>query len=376
MSTRPAGLPVAARLIKPLLLALVATALLSGVAGGLLRAGVEGSAIEGQPWLVPALLSHAALMIGGFFGTVIGIERAVAVRLPLAFAAPLSSGAGAVCLLAGQPRAGHALLLLAALVSVAVNVVIVRRQRAAHTWLLLVAAFTWLVGNGLAMLGDRGASTLSWWFAFLVLTIAAERLEMTRLMQRRPGATLAFHAIVVLLLIGAAATGVSAMAGGVLYGGALALLALWLMVHDIARRTVRATGLSRYMAVCLLGGYGWLLVAGIAWAAMALGQPTRDAALHALGLGFVFSMVMGHAPVILPAVAGVKLLFGWPFYLPMALLHVTLLLRMVGEPLRAAGAAGNALAMGCFALTALGAIIAWRRRYEGRRQQPGQPGAH
>lgn len=366
MNATTASPTAAARLIKPLLMALVAAALLSGVAGGLLRAGVSLPVFDGQPWVAPALLSHAALMIGGFLGTVIGIERAVAVRLPLAFVAPLASGSGALCLLAGQPRAGHALLLLAALVFTAVNVVIVRRQRAAHTGLLLVAAFAWLVGNGLATLGDRSPATLAWWFAFLVLTISAERLEMTRLMQRRPGTTMAFHVIVSLLLLGAAATGIDTT-GGVLYGGALALLALWLMVNDIARRTVRAEGLSRYMAVCLLGGYAWLLVAGIAWAAMALGHPTRDAALHALGLGFVLSMVMGHAPVILPAVARVKLLFGWPFYLPLTLLHATLLLRLAGglvdEPLRAAGAAGNAMAMGWFALTVLGSIVAWRHRH-------------
>lgn len=366
MNARPAGPSAAARVLKPLLLALVASALLSGVAGGLLRAGLALPAIDDQPWVVPALLAHAALMIGGFLGTVIGIERAVAVRLPLAFVAPMASGAGAMCLLAGQARAGHGLLLLAALVFTAVNVVIVRRQRAAHTGLLLVGAFAWLVGNGLALLGDRSLATLSWWYAFLVLTIAAERLEMTRLMQRRPGATLAFHAVVVLLVMGAATTGVAAQAGGVLYGAALALLALWLMVHDIARRTVRATGLSRYMAVCLLGGYGWLLVAGIAWAGMALGHPLRDAALHALGLGFVLSMVMGHAPVIVPAVARVKLQFGWPFYVPLALLHATLLLRLAGgvvdDALRGLGAAGNAVAMAWFALTVLGAIVAWRRR--------------
>lgn len=36
-------------------------------------------------------------------------------------------------------------------------------------------------------------------------------------------------------------------------------------------------------------------------------------ALHALGLGFVFSMVMRHAPVILPAVARLRLSFGVAF---------------------------------------------------------------
>ena len=40
--------------------------------------------------------------------------------------------------------------------------------------------------------------------------------------------------------------------GGWLYGLSLAALAAWLVCFDIARRTVRAHGLSRYMAVCLL----------------------------------------------------------------------------------------------------------------------------
>jgi hypothetical protein len=40
------------------------------------------------------------------------------------------------------------------------------------------------------------------------------------------------------------------------------------------------------MAVCLLLGYAWLFVAGIAWTATSLGLPLRDAALHGLGLGF------------------------------------------------------------------------------------------
>lgn len=367
----PARAPsAAARVLRPLLLALVATALLSGVIGGLLRAGLALPVFDGQRWMAPAIVSHAALMIGGFLGTVIGIERAVAVRLPLAFAAPLASAGGTLALLAGQDAAGHGLLLLAAAVFAAVNVVIVRRQRAAHTVMLLVGALAWLVGNGLAVAGERSDAVLAWWFGFLVLTIAAERLEMTRLTPRKPGSVAAFHAIVVVLLLGAAASSPWPQAGGLAYGAALALLALWLARFDIARHTVRAQGLSRYMAICLLGGYAWLLVAGIAWMALALGLPVRDVALHALGLGFVLSMVMGHAPVILPAVARVKLRFGWPFYLPLAMLHATLVLRLAGglaggstgDAWRSAGALGNALAMVVFAATVLGAIAKARQR--------------
>lgn len=355
--------------MRPLLLGGVALSLLAGIAGGLLRAGVALPALSEATWPGQAVLAHAALMICGFLGTVIGIERAVAVKLRTAFLAPLASGAGGALLLMGQPGPGAWLGVAAAVIFTAVNIVIVRRQRAAHTWLLLVAAGAWLAGNLLFTTGQGSVATLPWWFAFLAMTIAAERLEMTRLMRRRPAAELSLQAVLVALLAGAAWSALAPVAGGLLYGAALTLLALWLAVFDIARHTVRAHGLSRYMAVCLLGGYAWLAVAGIAWAGTALGLPLRDTALHALGLGFIVSMMMGHAPVILPAIARVKLQFGAFFYVPLAVLHLSLLLRLVagiaGDPLRSTGALLNAAAIVLFAATIAGAAVAWRIHHGG-----------
>lgn len=366
MSTRqPGSWP--AVVAKPLLLLLAAAALLGAVGGGLLRAGFD---LAGQPdlrLLGQAALGHAALMMSAFLGTVISIERAVALRLRWAFAAPLLSGASALALLAGAALPAAALMLAAALVFGAVNVVLVQRQRAAHTALLLAGALAWLVGNGLFAAGLASPAVLPWWFAFLVLTIAAERLEMTRLMRRHPAAQPALFAVLAALLAGAALSALAPPAGGLVYGTALVALAAWLIRFDIARRTVHAAGLSRYMALCLLLGYGWLAVAGLAWIGLALGAPLRDAALHALGLGFVFSMVMGHAPVILPAVARVKLQFGPWFYGPLALLHLSLLLRLgpgfASPTWRAHGTALNAAALLYFALTVAGAALAWRRTH-------------
>jgi hypothetical protein len=249
-----------------------------------------------------------------------------------------------------------------------VNLLLLRRQPAAHTGLLLVAALCALAGHGLFAAGFAAAAVLPWWFAFLVLTIVAERLEMTRLMRRRAAAPLTLGAAVGLLLAGAAASALSPLFGGLLYGLALAALAAWQMAFDIVRRTLRAHGLSRYMAVALLLGYGWLGVAGAGWIMAGLGAaPWRDTALHALALGFVFSMVFAHAPVILPALLRVKLLFGPWFYAPLALLHGSLAVRLAGGAIdpawRAAGAAGNALAMGLFLLVVIGSAIAWRAKY-------------
>lgn len=345
--------------------AVVGLTVVAGVAGGLVRAGVGVPGVLAAP---EAVSGHAFLMVCAFLGTVIGLERAVALRHPGALPGPLASALAGVALLTGFTGTANALALAAALSFCGVNAALIRRQPAAHTALLGVAAVAWAAGCGLHAAGWMPAAVVPLWLAFLVITIAAERLEMTRLMRRRPAARPLLAGVLAALLGGALLSGVQELAGGLLYGAALAALALWLAVFDIARRTVRAGGLSRYMAVCLLGGYAWLAVAGGAWVAMALGAPTRDAALHALALGFVVSMVFGHAPVILPALARVKLAFGPVFYGPLLLLHASLALRLLGviEPrLAALGATGNALALAAFALTAAGAALAWRRGWAG-----------
>jgi hypothetical protein len=361
---------------RPAFVVLVAVALVTGILGGLLRTGVVIPAVRDAPWLALAGLDHAALMVCAFLGTVIGLERAVAVKLRAAFIAPLASGLGGLCLLAGQRGVGGWLLVAASVVFTGVNIVVVQRQSAAHTWLLLASALAWLAGNCLFASGQNSGAILPWWFGYLVMTIAAERLEMTRLMKRRPAAPALLVIILMAMLAGAAASLAAPRLGGLLYGVSLVLLALWLITFDIARRTVRAEGLSRYMAVCLLAGYAWLAVAGVAWAATALGAPWRDAALHALGLGFIFSMIMGHAPVILPAIARVKLRFGLFFYVPLAALHLSLALRLgwgaFDAARRATGASLNAFAIALFAATIVGAAVAWHLHHgaDGAREGP------
>lgn len=346
----------------------VAGMLVAGIVGGLLRAGVA-VAVPGDPaWPGRAVLAHAFLMICGFMGTVIGIERAVAVKARLAWAAPAASALAGVAMLAGLPVASAWLVVLASIAFIAVNLAVVSRQKAVHTALLLAGAMAWLVGSLLFALGAQAAAVIPWWFSFLVLTIAAERLEMTRLMRRRRGAAAALCACLGLMLVGAACFALSPPWGGRLYGVSLAALAVWLVCFDIARRTVAAHGLSRYMAICLLLGYAWLAIAGLAWIATSFGYAARDVALHALGLGFIFSMMLGHAPVILPALARVKLQFGAFFYVPLLLLQGSLAVRLFFGPfdfgLLGAGAVGNAAAIAAFAATMAGAAVAWRVRHK------------
>lgn len=363
----PSKTPPSVLALRSLFLIGVASLLVTSIIGGLLRAGVAVPVPSESAWPGYAVLAHAFLMICGFMGTVIGIERAVAVKERIAFTAPIAAALAGLSMLAGLSVLAAWLAVLAAVAFIGVNVTVISRQRADHTVLLLTGAAAWLVGNLLHALGARPAAVIPWWFSFLVLTIAAERLEMTRLMRRRQGAAAALYVCLGAMLAGSAAFALSPVWGGLLYGTALAGLAVWLVSFDIARRTIASHGLSRYMAVCLLLGYAWLAVSGVAWVATSLGYAVRDVALHALGLGFIFSMMLAHAPVILPALARVKLLFGWFFYVPLALLHASLAVRLFIGPadfgMLGKGAIGNAAAIAVFAATMVGSAVAWRARH-------------
>jgi len=124
---------------------------------------------------------------------------------------------------------------------------------------------------------------------------------------------------------------------------------------------VKTAGVARYSALALLAGYAWLALAGAAWMALSYaGHAARDAALHALGLGFVFSMIFAHAPIVLPAVARVRLRFTPFFYVPLVLLHLSLAVRLAPAAdaawLRPWGAALNAGAVLAFVLTVLWSV--------------------
>ena len=123
-----------------------------------------------------------------------------------------------------------------------------------------------------------------------------------------------------------------------------------------------------FIAVCLLSGYAWLALGSAVILGSADWQPgsaAYDAALHALALGFVFSMVFGHAPIIFPAVLRVSVPYHPVFYAPLALLHLSLALRLLGDAtgqagLQRTGALLNALALLAFIVSTVAAV--WRGR--------------
>jgi hypothetical protein len=173
-----------------------------------------------------------------------------------------------------------------------------------------------------------------WWMAFLVLTIAGERLELSRILHPPPGLVRLFGFFVALLLAGATVATFNLDLGTRLSGIGLLTLGLWFLPNDIARRNLRhPAALTRYIARCLYAGFVWLIVGGAMM--LLLGAQTAgpyyDAVLHIVFVGFVMSMIFGHAPIIFPAILQVRVIFQPVFYVHLVLLHLALLVRVIGN---------------------------------------------
>ena len=341
----------------PLLL-LGILALLAGIWAGLLRMG------WGWPsWSAALAAAHGPLMVSAFLGTVIGLERAIALNRRAAYLAPLLTGLGGLLLLSGVSFVwGGRLLLVGSVGLVVLFGLIVRRHAAVYTVTMAAGAVAWLVGSALWVGGRPIFAVVPWWVAFLVLTIAGERLELSRVLRPTPRIIGLFTAAAGVFLGGVLLSVWAYDAGVRLAGLGLVLLAAWLLRYDLARRNVRLSGLTRFIAVCLFGGYVWLAAGGLLWLIYGgvMAGPLYDAVLHAVFLGFVFAMIFGHAPLIFPSVLGRPMAYLPVFYGPLIVLHLSLLIRTAGDlfnvvPLRQWGGLLNGVALLLFlGLTALG----------------------
>ena len=347
------------KVLRLSLFAAALCAMVTGLLAGLARMGfvLPAATLAGQ---------HGPLMICGLFGTLISLERAVAMAKPWPYLAPGLSSLGVFALLAGAPHAWVALPFIAAAAVLGVaSLLLWQGQKVLHLAALALAACMWLLGNVLWLRAGYALPAVPAWLAFLVLTIAGERLELSRFLPTPDSARRMFGILMLLLMAGAA------LPQMLLFALALIGLVAWLLRYDIVRRTLRQEGLPRYIAVCLASGYVWLLLSAVL---MLVGEgfpdlPLRDAGLHALLLGFVFSMVFGHAPIVLPAVARLRLPYHPVLYLPLAVLQLSLAVRllagMLGDfPLRQQAALGNAAALLLFALMVAGLLLQARLRRE------------
>lgn len=350
--------PLFAQRLRPVLFAVAAVTLVLGLLAGLARLQIAMPDIA-----INLAAFHGPLLVSAFFGTVISLERAAAVQTPLAYAAPVLNAIAALVLLFFNFNvAAQALSILAATLLTVVSFQLLRKVKADFTIVLGIAAACWVAGGLVWALTQDPTRAALLWFSFLVITIAGERLELTRFLRTPKSAKRLFYLIIAVLIASALGSAALIATANELFALGLIALAVWLSRYDIARHNVRQTGMTRYIATCLLSGYVWLGLAGLlgVLGAFNVGSTLRDGAVHALGLGFVMAMVFGHALIILPAIAKIKVSYHPAFYAPLILLHSSLLLRVIGKwsdviSLQQLGAIANALTFVVFAV-----VMVWR----------------
>ena len=312
------------------LIFLAGISLLTGLWAGIARMG----------WPVPIpnnqfLVVHGPLMVVGFLGTLIGLERAVALQRWWAYAIPVFAGLSALLALLGAPlHISASLAALAGILLIAVFITLFRHYPSEHFIIMALSALAWFVGNALWFAAAAVFALVPWWVGYLVLMIAGERLELSRLRQPTALIRRAFHGCVAVILIGLVCSLFDLTTAIRIIGFGLLVLALWLLRYDLAWQSAQQLGLPRFMAISLIVGYLWLATGGILWMVFAQyfsAGPRYDAMLHVIFLGFVFSMIFAHAPIILPTITGLPLPFQRIFYLHAGLLHASLLLRVAGD---------------------------------------------
>ena len=334
---------------------------------GALWAALQRVGWQMPPLPVPLAAQHGALMISGFLGALVSLERAVALQKKWPYAAPLLAGLGGLALLLGlPPEIGRGLITLGSIGLVVIFSYIYRLHSTIDVITMTLGSVMWLMGNLLWLLGPSIVYAVPWWAGFLILTIAGERIELSRVLMLKPRSRTIFTITVSVFSIGLVLSLFVFSVGLKLSGVGLIMLGGWLLRYDIARHTIKKTGLTRYIAACLLPGYVWLIIGGGLWiiyGGQVFAGLTYDALLHTLFLGFIFSMIFGHAPIIVPAVMPIDIIYHWRFYIPLVLLQTSLVVRVfadliLNQPLRMWAGLFNVLAILIF----LGNLIVSARR--------------
>ncbi len=279
--------------------------------------------------------AHGLLMTLGFVGALIALERAVAHKAWWAFGAPACLAGGAI--LAVLPIPGWPGRTALALGTVVALLTYRRLWRRSYDPAVAVQSLGAALAVGAALQWAGGVpipALVPWLTGFLVLTITGERMELARVpLDTADGRTHDTEAVTTCVVLASAVViGTPWPAvGQIAFGLALVLLAVRFAARDVAWHTVRATGLPRFAAACMLAGYAWLAVSGVLWMVPDTGGMLYDAAVHAIFLGFVMSMILAHAPVILPAVLRRQLPYTPGFWVVAALLHGSLLIRIAAD---------------------------------------------
>lgn len=299
------------------------TGLVAGVMAGLQRLGWTQAS-------TPVMADHGAIMVGGFLGTLITLEKIVPLGRKALYLIPAVSSCSVLFFFLDQNILACACLIIASISLALVFFSYWMRERDAAYAIMSIGAVCWFIGNFFLAETRFYPAAIPWWIAFALLVIVAERLELMKFL---PVTNQQKKQLILLLSIYVASC-VFSFHGPGTYGAALAFagIALWLMRHDVVGINLKKQGLARYVGVALVSGYVSLLITALFMVLNPDAPLSYDVVVHGIFIGFVFSMIFAHGPIILPGVLGIHVKPYHPlFYLWLVLLHTSWLGRAVAD---------------------------------------------
>lgn len=349
---------------RALLLLGAGLSLLTGLIGGL-------GLMDITRLIAAAEKYHGPLMVFGFVGTAITLERAIALRRKWALLGPLSLIIGSIiAVLSGLHYYSATLWSLGFVFLCAIYYHIYRRQptltliiQTAGAIAAIIAALRWLSTQ------DFHHSLIAA-AIFVVLTVIGERIELARL-QFPTGPEQKVTALSLFILCAGVIAIVEEDLGSRSVGLGFLILTIYMARRDVARNLIRSTALPRYSAVLMLLAYFWLGVGAIAW--IVLGNQTEgyryDIIIHTMFLGFTMSMIFAHAPIIFTSVLKQSQVYSPVLYFPVIIMQLGLICRVaIGDVLEhqsiwQLGGVLNVLALVAFMLIMVTLLGSGRRRH-------------
>lgn len=298
--------------------------LIAGLWSGLIKIG----------WTLPMsnlAVHHGAMMVGGFLTTVIALEKVIPLKNKPAFVVPVISALSLVMAIPGYFQVGLYFLLLASVGLLLVHsYYIYLYPRELPMILMGIGAVSLLVGNAMLINSKFYPASFPWWMGFLLFTITAERLELSRFLPVTNANKFWLLSFLALFIVGVILP--FHTIGKYLSGVACMLISMWMLRHDVMRIGIQKQGLTKFSAVAILLANVWLIFTGVLLLLPQQSPFSYDRIVHSFFIGYTLSMIFAHGPIILPGVLGFpvkpfhSILYGW-----LALLQLSLLLRLMAD---------------------------------------------
>jgi hypothetical protein len=306
---------------KPVyILPLIALSLVFGIITGWFRTGWEFSSTASWP-------DHGAIMTGDFIGTLICLERIINFKYKSALIIPILGSLSIIFFLFRSVEIAYWLLIAASLGLCIVYFILYLDHSEIYILIMMAGAFAWLIGNIFLIQTRFYPNSVMWWIAFLFFTILGERLELSRYLMIKP-----WQKILLILLLALYIIGILIpfhRGGGYVTAVSMIGAFFWLFKYDMAKKSLKKEGQHFYSGIVLITGYFWLVVTGVLMAWGAYSGLFYDAVLHSFFLGFTFSMIFAHAPIILPGVLRLQVnIFNRSLYIWFILLQLSLIMRI------------------------------------------------